>query len=49
MPEQSQGFTLTKDVGRGFILRSTLSIQWAEGDHQSHMFQCSLFILQPSL
>jgi hypothetical protein len=28
MPERSQGFTLTKDVDRGFILCCTLSTQW---------------------
>jgi hypothetical protein len=29
MPERSQDFTSTKDVGRAFILRSTLPTQWA--------------------
>jgi hypothetical protein len=29
MPKRSQGFTLTKNMGRGFILRSTLPTQWA--------------------
>jgi hypothetical protein len=39
MPKQSQGFTPTKNMGRGLILCSTLPAQWAV--YQPHQVEMS--------
>jgi hypothetical protein len=37
MPDRGQGLTPTENVGRGFILRSTIPAQWTV--HQPHQVE----------
>jgi hypothetical protein len=45
MPEQDQNITPTENVGRGFILRSTLPAQWAVS--QPHQLEVSAQDIRP--